>query len=137
MRDGEIVGDGLAVNLNMCLPQSTFAGSRQTTEDPQFLVRTLHTWLPPWPRSHNTRCFLLDGTELPCEVLGNAEKCPLIWGHGLGPTDPRGMDHRSCESFTLIDEAMKEYHRQDGAKTWPFSGCSWRPSKNYNCCNPL
>ena len=71
------------------------------------------------------KVLLLDGTELPCEVLGNAEKCPLIWGHGLGPTDPRGMDHRSCESFRLIDEAMKEHHRQDGAKTWPFSAITY------------
>mmetsp|Transcript_12207 Transcript_12207/g.23072 ORF Transcript_12207/g.23072 Transcript_12207/m.23072 type:complete len:243 (+) Transcript_12207:8-736(+) len=38
----------------------------------------------------------------------------VIWGHGLGPTDPRGMDRRSCESFPLVREAV-------GAGGGPFS----------------
>ena len=62
---------------------------------------------------------LLDGTELPCEVVGDPGRCPLIWGHGLGPSDPRGMGRRSCESFPLISEGMRE---ASGAEaSWPFS----------------
>ncbi|CAE7252624.1 CLEC16A [Symbiodinium sp. CCMP2592] len=63
---------------------------------------------------------LLDGTELPYEILGGSDRCPLIWGHGLGPTDPRGMDHRACESFPLVKEMMQE-DVDKGKGTWPFS----------------
>lgn len=49
---------------------------------------------------------MLDGTQVPCEVLGKTPGCLLIWGHGLGPSAPREMSRRTCESFELIREAV-------------------------------
>lgn len=49
---------------------------------------------------------LLDDTVLPCEVLGNPKDQQLVWCHGLGPTDPRAMSGRSCESFPAISAAV-------------------------------
>ena len=64
---------------------------------------------------------LLDGTVLPYEVLGDVDACPLIWGHGLGPTDPRKMDHRTCESFPLISAGSSTACKGGGGVTWPFN----------------
>ncbi|CAE7581035.1 Clec16a [Symbiodinium natans] len=83
------------------------------------------------------KVHLLDGTELPYEVLGDNRQCPLIWGHGLGPTDPRGMDHRACESFPLVSEGLREDAHETEGKL-PFSAvvydarghgrsCGWEP----------
>eukprot|EP00931_Biecheleriopsis_adriatica_P003645 TRINITY_DN105435_c0_g1_i1.p1 TRINITY_DN105435_c0_g1~~TRINITY_DN105435_c0_g1_i1.p1 ORF type:complete len:299 (+),score=54.57 TRINITY_DN105435_c0_g1_i1:27-899(+) len=52
------------------------------------------------------KVHLLDGTDLPCEILGDPAHCPLIWGHGLGPSDPRGMNRRTCESFPMVQDAI-------------------------------
>lgn len=49
---------------------------------------------------------LLDDTVLPCEVIGNPKDLQLVWGHGLGPTDPRAMHRRSCESFPVISDSV-------------------------------
>merc|ERR1719247_1916801 len=49
---------------------------------------------------------LLDGTVLPCEMLGSSKRRPLIWGHGLGPQEPWSMNRRTCESFSLIADAV-------------------------------
>eukprot|EP00440_Ansanella_granifera_P018526 gb/GFBE01020120.1/.p1 GENE.gb/GFBE01020120.1/~~gb/GFBE01020120.1/.p1 ORF type:complete len:283 (+),score=43.17 gb/GFBE01020120.1/:1-849(+) len=70
---------------------------------------------------------LLDGTELPCETLGDPAHRPLIWGHGLGPTDPRSMGRRDCESFAMIQDAItpgaaSSSDKVDGSgKPLPFS----------------
>ena len=49
---------------------------------------------------------LLDDTVLPCEVIGNPKDLQIVWGHGLGPTGPRAMHRRSCESFPVISDSV-------------------------------
>ena len=69
--------------------------------------------------SCNEDVQMLDGTVLPCEILGDPSDFQLIWGHGLGPTDPRAMNRNTCESFPVIREAVMQAGA-DGAGPMPF-----------------
>ena len=62
---------------------------------------------------------LLDDTVLPCEVIGDPKDLQLVWGHGLGPTDPRAMSRESCESFSLIRDSVSASSSEAGHL--PFS----------------
>jgi len=64
---------------------------------------------------------LLDSVQLPCERLGDSDKCPLIWGHGLGPKQPWAMNRRTCESFAILSDALDKGHSGEECSPVDFS----------------